>query len=909
MSEPMTPPDRSARNDWAEVRRLFEQAAEQPPAARTAFIRAAAGADTALADEVLSLLAHLDDGGALAEPDFLATPAELPAAPAGPTRIGLQLGPWRIVSELGSGGMGEVYLAQRADGAYEGRAAIKILKRGMDSAAVLARFAQEQRALARLNHPHIARLFDAGLTPDGLPYFVMEHVDGRPLDLACAGLPIEERLQLFLQLCAAVSHAHRQLLLHRDLKPGNVLVTAERQVKLLDFGIAKALDPLEDGAAAAQTQAGVRPYTPYYASPEQVRAERVGTGTDLYSLGVLLYQILTGQRPYGRAATTPMEAARAVLEDQPTRPSSLTRTGGAEAPVLDAVPRRLLLGDLDNIVLKALEKEVEQRYASADELADDIRAYLAGFPVRARAPSWGYLAGKFLRRHRISVAAGGVALLALLAGLGGTIWQAREAQAARLSAEARLDSVRAITRELVMNHADAITHLPGGAKLKADLLRDTLAHLDRLAVEASSQPAFLADMAMAYARYIDLYADTGMLSLPDEKREQDALLRRTLALFEQVQGAGLADPDFAMWWGRTLRAQSLQLRNAGKVEEALAVLAEGRAMLEAALQRHPGNRHVRSELASIWFRSGQLYDTVLLANLGRADAAAAAFERAEALYLELIQQTDDPNHAANLHQLGIIEGARLIQHLKADRLAEAIAAGQRAVAWHEQALQLRPDYTPMWDGLAIESNNLAAAALSAGADALALQAATRGWAMLQRLLTQEPGNPAAAAKRDNASLHYGRALLANGRAAEALPILRLGEARLARTAGQGRLAPAQQRRLAQTRLEIVRALAALQQPGQARPLAALVWQDLTPLAEARDREAWLLQGQLALLLATLEPAQAQAWREQARRAYGQAASARALVGLHARLAAGLEISQSPAKVSAPFRASSSSPIS
>ncbi|MEO8280949.1 MAG: serine/threonine-protein kinase, partial [Ideonella sp.] len=389
---------------WERVREIYAAARQQPASVRAAWLEAQ-DMPADVGDEVRSLLAYADQDDA--DDGFLAAPV-LPWSAVDPEldlqrRIGQRLGDWQITGRLGTGGMGDVFEVRRADGSFEGVAAVKLLKRGMDSAAVLQRFAQERQALARLNHPHIARLLDAGASEDGLPYFVLEYVEGRPIDEAVQGLTLEARLTLFLQLADAVAYAHRHLLVHRDLKPGNVLVDAEGRVKLLDFGIAKALDPLEAGDSHA-TIGGVRPYTPHYASPEQVRGEPVGTATDIYSLGVLLYQLLTGVRPTGRGATTPAEAARSVLEDAPTRPSQLSADDAVDPQWLQT--RRKLAGDLDNILLKALEKPAERRYASVDAMAADVRAYLSGHPVSARAPRPAYVLGKFVRRNRWAVLAG-----------------------------------------------------------------------------------------------------------------------------------------------------------------------------------------------------------------------------------------------------------------------------------------------------------------------------------------------------------------------------------------------------------------------------------------------------------------------------------------------------------------------
>jgi len=536
-----TPPP--APGFWADVRALFAQLLDLPAAEREAALRASP-VDEAVRREVRSLLAHaLDDSGAPG--GFLASPVAAAAAQADVTaalantapagREGQHLGPWCIDGLLGRGGMGEVWSAHRADGAWDGRAAVKVLRRGLDSQRVLDRFAQEQRALARLNHPHIAHLLDAGRTADGLPYFVMEAVDGQPIDRACAGQPLEARLALFLQLADAVSHAHRQLLVHRDLKPSNVLVTAAGDVKLLDFGIAKALDPL-DGADADTTLAGERPFTPHFASPEQVRGEPVGTGTDIYSLGVLLYMLLTGIRPYGRDATTAREAARSVLEDTPTRPSALSPGLVADPQWLST--RKRLAGDLDNILLKALDKTLAGRYPSVDAFAGDIRAFLAGFPVSARPPRPLYLLSRFVRRHRASVAAAALALVAVVAGGALAAWQAVVASQQRALAEHRFDEVRRFARTMLFDVDTALRDGPTAGREK--LVATSLQYLDRLSAERLTDADLLRDVAEAYERIGDIQGNTMQANLgrPAEAR---ASFDKALALREAL--ARLAPGD------------------------------------------------------------------------------------------------------------------------------------------------------------------------------------------------------------------------------------------------------------------------------------------------------------------------------------------------------------------------------
>lgn len=439
---------------WQKIQSLFEQTLELVSDKRNAFLKQACADDRELYKEVISLLEadanthSLLDGLALDAVDF-AKDFNLE---------GQHIGPYKIVREIGRGGMGAVYLAERAEGDFEQQVAVKLIKPGMDSRQILERFQSERQILARLMHPNIARLLDGGVNKDGLPYFAMEYLEGEPISDYCDKhkLSIEKRLELFQTICAAVHYAHRNLVVHRDLKPGNILVSEDGTVKLLDFGIAKVLVSDDDEARPeirTLTQPGMRVMTPEYAAPEQMRGEPVTTATDIYALGVILYELLTGRRPFHFTTQAPSEIERVICTTEPEKPStaiskaktttqrtqSESEAGKDDVSALRAThPKRLkrqLAGDLDNISLKALKKEPERRYASAEQFLEDIKRYLAGLPVQARPDTFGYRAQKFMHRHKGSLAAA-LAVVALIASLVVFYTQklAQERDTARLEA-------------------------------------------------------------------------------------------------------------------------------------------------------------------------------------------------------------------------------------------------------------------------------------------------------------------------------------------------------------------------------------------------------------------------------------------------------------------------------------------
>ncbi len=369
-------------------------------------------------------------------------------------RIGSRLGPYRLIELIGRGGMGEVYQAERADDHYQSRVAIKLVRVDHDASRVAWRFRSERQILAQLEHPNIARLIDGGATDEGVPYLVMELIAGQPIDVYCEErqLTVEQRVRLFLQVCAAVSFAHQRLVVHRDLKPGNILVTAEGTVKLLDFGIAKLLETEPATTPSDVTATHVRVMTLEYASPEQVRGDPITTASDVYSLGVVLYRLLTGRSPY-REDNAAERAVEILSDSAPSKPSTAVNDTRVRSASGETAPqaqfarkrvRRALQGDLDNVLLMALRKEPERRYASVDQFSEDLRNYLDGMPVRARGDSLRYRASKFMSRHKYAVTAAGLAVLALVAGIVTTTWQARIAAEQTRIAQEEVRKTRAV---------------------------------------------------------------------------------------------------------------------------------------------------------------------------------------------------------------------------------------------------------------------------------------------------------------------------------------------------------------------------------------------------------------------------------------------------------------------------------
>jgi len=770
---------------WHQVKELFNAALECETGLRAVFLDRNCAGDPALRAEVEALLAEEEKLGS-----FIAEPAIGALSNPEPEPVeGRRIGPYKIIRELGHGGMGAVFLAERDDDQFKKQVAIKLVKRGMDTDFILSRFRHERQILASFDHPNIARLLDGGATEDGLSYFVMEYIAGEAIDRYCdqRRLDTKARLSLFLQVCSAVQCAHRNLVVHRDLKPGNILVTPEGTPKLLDFGIAKILDPeMFAGSTIQPTATALRMMTPNYASPEQVRGEPITTASDVYSLGVILYELLSGHRPYHVRSRLPHDIARVICEQEPERPSTaVTRVEEGAGPesgqavkltpemvshARDSQPaklRRQLRGDLDNIALMALRKEPQRRYASVEQFSEDIQRSLDGRPVIARKDTFAYRSAKFIRRHKTGVAAAALVAASLLVGIVISMRQAR-------IAEHRFDDLRQLTAYFLEFH-DVIEDVPGATPARQRLLERTVGSLDRLAREAAADVSLQQDLATAYLKVGDVRGRPGYANLGDKAGALESY-RKSLAIREALLNA---DPDNAQ--ARRDQAATHDrvgdlLRTTGDTPGALRHYQQSLALRQTLIRDSLpapsfGQKDMQAQLdlASSYQRIGDMQ-----AMTGRRADALDNQRRALAIFERAVAVAPDDKRASRDLFIGHVKmGDRLggagdkapaLEHYRrALQIASAIAAADHDNAKAKRELAVCHDKV----GNILVASNSPEGGL-AGDPAGALENYRQAFAIREKLSLADPSN--VEASRDLATSHVkiGETLVKMGNTAEAL---------------------------------------------------------------------------------------------------------------------------------------------
>ena len=596
---------------WQQVADTLYRLLHSPPPERSAYLSEMVARDPELHREIVSLLSSYEKAGTAflrgSAMDSLARQDE----PATRDSVaGRRLGAYQLLELIGVGGMGEVYRAARADDQYHKQVAVKLVRAGEETALVVARFKNERQILAGLDHPNIARLLDGGSSVEGAPYFVMELIEGEPIDTYCAtqGLPLKDRLNLFLQVCSAVQFAHQRLVVHRDLKPSNILVTKEGVPKLLDFGIAKLLEPTESMAALEATATLFRMLTPRYASPELIRGEPITTAADVYSLGVVLYELLTGQSPYRVDSQSPHEIACAVCEMEPLRPSTaIKKTRQADPLTAEAermksrgsLPQRnlskRLSGDLDNIVLMALRKETQRRYASVEQFAEDIRRHLEHLPVAARQRTVQYRVAKFVNRHRTGVAATAAIVLALLAALTITMREAHIARQERARAERRFNDVRKLADSLIFEIHDSVRNVPGATATRKLIIERALQYLNSLAKEASADVSLQRELAAAYVRIGKVQGGANEANLGETAAALESY-KKALTIREALYARSPKDLANIEDLSEAYRTVAESLEETGDLERAFEDTRCARQLVEQAERAHPEDVELLEEL-------------------------------------------------------------------------------------------------------------------------------------------------------------------------------------------------------------------------------------------------------------------------------------------------------------------------
>jgi serine/threonine protein kinase len=688
----------------------LESALEQEPAGRSAFLKQACGSDDELLAETEALLHALD-----ATPDFLKEPISPIVAPQD-ALVGSAVGPWKLLHHIGTGGTASVYAAARNDQEFRKVAAIKIIKPGMDSEEILRRFRTERQILAGLDHPNITRLLDGGSTATGAPYLAMEYVEGWPVTQYAdtQRLSVAERLRLFCTICDAVDYAHRSLVVHRDLKPGNILVTAQGSPKLLDFGIAKLLRAESPGYSVQFTQLHARMLTPEYASPEQVRGEPITTASDIYSLGVVLYELLTGERPYRLATSTSSEIEHVICEREPQRPSTMAARL-AEVNCAEGTPAKLarrLRGDLDAIVLRAMRKEPQRRYATVDRFREDICRHLEGMPVSASGNDWTYRVGKFVSRNRLGVA---VTVFIALILVAATVISTSLARQLSRQKEAALQLV-----SFILGGYDTALKTGSTPARKASL-DEMLANLNQLSSDSATDPKVRDLLAKAYLKIGGLQGDMFENNVGDAASAMESYQRAAaLASTPDEIAAAAVGLGNVINIGGDHRAALAQYEKAGKV-------------LAQALRRPQGDERLGLRQAQVWHKKA-----FVQAQLGNLPQALDS-SRNE---LRLAQQLSErfPASMETRRELALAEEQVSDVLDQTGDSAQALLHLQRSLATYEQLLKLDPESADRRFDVAIGELQVAQAMNQPGKFSEAAEHYRRSLTLLEELVSQDPHN-------------------------------------------------------------------------------------------------------------------------------------------------------------------------
>jgi tetratricopeptide (TPR) repeat protein/tRNA A-37 threonylcarbamoyl transferase component Bud32 len=708
----MNPLPSNAR--WRDMKAIFHEVADLPAADRARVLAEKCGTDLGMRSEIESLLAADD----LASRVLGQTAAQVVEAQPPAT-----IGPYRVLREVNRGGMGTIYLAEREDD-FQRQVAIKVIRGAAHSDEVVRRFRMERQILANLHHPHIARLLDGGTTADGAPYFVMEYVDGLPIDQYCneRDLPVGDRLRLFAQVCAAVHYAHQNLVVHRDIKPANILITADGTPKLLDFGIAKLLDE----SVADVTATGFRAMTPEYASPEQVGGAPVTTSTDIYSLGVVLFELLSGQRPYRFTSHSPAELARVVGEAQPSRPSEV---------VTGDVARRLR-GDLDTIVLMALHKDPQRRYGSAEAFREDIERHLSGLPVHARPDSLSYRAAKFIRRNRAAVSVAALLVLALLGGVAAATWQWMEAREAQRRAERRFKDLRQLANVLIFELEPDIALLTGATKAREKLVATALRYLDSLSAEAD-EPALQMELAEAYRKIGEIQGNTYSSNL-GQFGEAAASYEKSRRLLETLHARNPGDAAALENLALTIHGYADVMFQKAELERTESLYSDAIRMYERAAKIRPLDYEVRRSWALVISKRADLLGHSGTANLGRTDEALVEHRRALALREALA--AEKPSHERI--QRDVAESLTKIAYMQnaSGNFAAAAETNRRAIAMISKLAARNPNISNDQQDLAVTKLIAALPLRQLGRHDEAEREVTESLQIIERLEASDPSS-------------------------------------------------------------------------------------------------------------------------------------------------------------------------